>query len=69
MVHRNKSMKTYMDLLPDEIINLIYRKLLFSIIISREFQVSQAWMYHKINTKRRSNKRRHHYSYYIDDLL
>tara|TARA_A100001011_G_scaffold218924_1_gene226847 strand:+ start:2387 stop:2596 length:210 start_codon:yes stop_codon:yes gene_type:complete len=69
MVDRNKNIKTYFDLLPDEIINLIYRKVLFSIIISREFQISQAWMYHKIITKHRFNKERHHYSYYIDDLL
>ena len=75
MEHTKKNMKSslyaksYFDLLPDEINNLIYQKLLYSIVTSREFQIAQSWMYHKIVTRRMSNKQRNHYSYYIDDLL
>lgn len=68
-IKTDSEVKTYFDLLPEELNHLIYRKLLYSIITSREFQIAQAWMYHRIVTKRMSNKQRHHYSYYIDDLL
>jgi hypothetical protein len=68
-IKTDNKVNTYFDLLPDEINNLIYRKLLYSIITSREFQIAQSWMYHKIVTRRMSNKQRNHFSYYLDDLL
>ena len=61
--------KTYLDLLPDEVVNLIYRKLLYSIVTSREFEVAQAWMKHKIITKRSMQRLAQHYSYYIEDII
>lgn len=61
--------KTYLDLLPDEIVNLIYRRLLYSIVTSRDFEVAQAWMYHRIVTKKMSLKQRHHYTHYLEDLI
>ena len=68
-IKTESKIKTYFDLLPEELNHLIYRKLLYSIITSREFQIAQAWMYHRIVTKRMSIKQRDHYSYYINDLL
>lgn len=61
--------KTYFDLLPEELNNLIYRKVLYSIVTSREFEIAQAFMYHKIVTKRMSLKQRHHYTHYIEHLI
>lgn len=57
--------KTYLDLLPEEILKLIYKKLFFFIITSREFEIAQAWMYHKIISKRLTHSR-YHYSNYLD---
>ena len=47
-----KYIKTYLDLLPEEVLTLIYKKLFFFIITSREFEIAQSWMYHKIVSKR-----------------
>ena len=75
MLHNCKKMKheynakTYLDLLPDELMNLIYQKLLYSIITSREFEIAQAWMKHKIITRRSLQRLTQHYSYYIEDNI
>lgn len=60
-----KNAKTYLDLLPEEVLKLIYKKLFFFIITSREFEIAQAWMYHKIISKRLTHSR-YHYSNYLD---
>ena len=57
--------KSYLDLLPEDILKLIYKKLFFFIITSREFQIAQSWMNHKIISKRLTHSR-YHYSYYFD---
>jgi hypothetical protein len=57
--------KTYLVLLPEEILNLIYKKLFFFIITSREFQIAQSWMNYKIISKRLTHSR-YHYSNYFD---
>ena len=61
----NKRAKTYLDLLPEEILKLIYKKLFYFIITSREFELAQTWMNHKIISKR-LNHSRYHYSNYQD---
>jgi len=43
---------TYLDLLPEEVLTLIYKKLFLFIITSREFEIAQSWMYHRIVSKR-----------------
>lgn len=55
-----KYIKTYLDLLPEEVLTLIYKKLFFFIITSREFEIAQAWMYHKIVSKRLTRNRYHY---------
>ena len=60
-----KNCKTYLDLLPEEILKIIYKKLFYFIITSREFEIAQAWMYHKIVSKRLSHSR-FHYSNHLD---
>lgn len=59
-----KIAKTYLDLLPEDILKLIYKKLFHSIIKSREFQLQQAWMYYRV-MKRRNHHSRFHYTNYI----
>ena len=60
-----KNAKTYLDLLPEEVLKLIYKKLFFFIITSREFEIAQSWMYHKIVSKRLRHSR-YHYSNFMD---
>ena len=64
-MENKKNAKTYLDLLPEEILKLIYKKLFFFIITSREFEIAQAWMYHKIVSKRLTHSR-YHYSNFMD---
>jgi len=62
-------MTTYIDQLPEELQQIIFRKVFHSIIHSREFEIAQAWMNHKIITKRSLQRLTQHYSYYIEDHI
>lgn len=62
---KQKNAKTYLDLLPEDVLKLIYKKLFFFIITSREFEIAQSWMYYKIVSKRLRHSR-YHYSNFMD---
>ena len=60
--------KTYLDLLPEEILIIIYKKVIYSILTSREFEIAHAWMSYRIARKRMAG-RHYHYTSYIEHIL